>query len=120
MKKTLMTLALSLSLASPLAFAVPTAQQVEQSMMQGNWQKADSQLSEVLDAHPKNAHAHYPHYPICTGARSRGPLQRRPFAAAAGEIDRSFPELHRSVALRRDAGTHSSQCHAGQHLAALG
>jgi hypothetical protein len=59
MKKTLTALALSLSLASPLAFAVPTAQQVEQSMTQGNWQKADSQLSEVLDAHPKNAHAHY-------------------------------------------------------------
>ncbi|SAK63693.1 TPR repeat-containing protein [Caballeronia fortuita] len=59
MKKTLTALALSLSLASPLAFAVPTAQQVEQSMTQGNWQKADSQLSEVLDAHPKNAQAHY-------------------------------------------------------------
>ncbi|KND56331.1 TPR repeat [Candidatus Paraburkholderia kirkii] len=59
MKKTLTALALSLSLASPLAFAVPMAQQVEQSMTQGNWQKADSQLSEVLDAHPKNAHAHY-------------------------------------------------------------
>ncbi|MDR5756882.1 tetratricopeptide repeat protein [Caballeronia sp. LZ035] len=59
MKKFLTAVALSLSLASPLAFAVPTAQQVEQSMTQGNWQKADSQLSEVLDAHPKNAHAHY-------------------------------------------------------------
>ncbi|SAK67513.1 TPR repeat-containing protein [Caballeronia hypogeia] len=59
MKKFLTALALSLSLASPLAFALPTAQQVEQSMTQGNWQKADSQLSEVLDAHPKNAHAHY-------------------------------------------------------------
>ncbi|SAK62428.1 TPR repeat-containing protein [Caballeronia calidae] len=59
MKKILTALALSLSLASPLAFAVPTAQQVEQSMTQGNWQKADSQLSEVLEAHPKNAHAHY-------------------------------------------------------------
>jgi hypothetical protein len=59
MKKTLTALALSLSLASPLAFALPTAQQVEQSMTEGNWQQADSQLSEVLGAHPKNAHAHY-------------------------------------------------------------
>ncbi|WP_277183313.1 lipopolysaccharide assembly protein LapB [Caballeronia sp. BR00000012568055] len=59
MKKTLTALALVLSLASPLAFAVPTAQQVEQSMTQGNWQQADAQLTEVLDAHPKNAHAHY-------------------------------------------------------------
>jgi tetratricopeptide (TPR) repeat protein len=59
MKKTLTALALVLSLASPLAFAVPTAQQVEQSMTQGNWQQADTQLTEVLDAHPNNAHAHY-------------------------------------------------------------
>ncbi|MDR5854395.1 tetratricopeptide repeat protein [Caballeronia sp. LZ062] len=64
MKKTLTALALSISLAlsvaSPLALAaVPTAQQVEQSMTQGNWQKADAQLSEVLGAHPDNAHAHY-------------------------------------------------------------
>ncbi len=64
MKKTLTALALSMSLAlsvaSPLALAaVPTAQQVEQSMTQGDWQKADAQLSEVLGAHPKNAHAHY-------------------------------------------------------------
>ncbi|WP_162065508.1 tetratricopeptide repeat protein [Burkholderia sp. THE68] len=59
MKKFLTAVALSLSLASPLAFAVPTAQQVEQSMTQGNWKQADAQLSEVLDAHPKNAHAHY-------------------------------------------------------------
>ncbi len=59
MKKTLTALALTLSLASPLAFAVPTVQQVEQSMTSSNWQKADSQLFEVLQAHPKNAHAHY-------------------------------------------------------------
>ncbi len=52
-------MSLALSVASPLAFAVPTAQQVEQSMTQGNWRQADAQLSEVLDAHPKNAHAHY-------------------------------------------------------------
>ena len=63
MKKTLTALALSmsiaLSVASPLAFAVPTAQQVEQSMTQNNWRQADAQLSEVLEAHPNNAHAHY-------------------------------------------------------------
>ncbi|KND59725.1 TPR repeat [Candidatus Burkholderia verschuerenii] len=59
MKKTLTAVVLALSLASPLAFAVPTVQQVEQSMTQSNWQQADSQLTEVLNAHPKNAHAHY-------------------------------------------------------------
>ncbi len=59
MNKTLTAIALTLSLASPIAFAVPTAQQVEQSMTQGNWQQADSQLTEVIGAHPNNAHAHY-------------------------------------------------------------
>ncbi|KIG10470.1 TPR repeat-containing protein [Caballeronia concitans] len=52
-------MSIALSVASPLAFAVPTAQQVEQSMAQGNWRQADAQLNEVLEAHPKNAHAHY-------------------------------------------------------------
>ncbi|KMQ80574.1 TPR repeat [Candidatus Burkholderia pumila] len=59
MKKTLTALALVLSLAFPLAFAVPTVQQVKQSMTSSNWQKADSQLSEVLQAHLNNAYAHY-------------------------------------------------------------
>jgi hypothetical protein len=59
MKKILTALALTLSLAAPLAFALPTVQQVEQSMTQSNWQQADAQLTEVINAHPKNAHAHY-------------------------------------------------------------
>ncbi len=28
-------------------------------MAQGNWQQADAELTEVLQAHPNNAHAHY-------------------------------------------------------------
>lgn len=28
-------------------------------MAQGNWQQADAELSQVLSAHPNNAHAHY-------------------------------------------------------------
>jgi len=59
MKKMLMALAASLMLVSVAAFAVPTAQQIEQAMSQGNWQRADAGLSEVLQAHPNNAHAHY-------------------------------------------------------------
>ncbi|KAA1011935.1 tetratricopeptide repeat protein [Paraburkholderia panacisoli] len=59
MKKFLATAFGSLLLVSAAAFAVPTAQQIESAMSQGNWQQADTGLSEVLQAHPNNAHAHY-------------------------------------------------------------
>ncbi|WP_205171293.1 tetratricopeptide repeat protein, partial [Burkholderia sp. LMG 13014] len=59
MKKSLAALGLSLMLLSSAAFAVPSLQQVEQSIAQRNWQQADTQLSQVIDAHPNNAHARY-------------------------------------------------------------
>lgn len=60
MKKYVMALAASLMLVSAAAFAaVPSAGQIEQSMTQGNWNQADTQLNEVLQAHPNNAKAHY-------------------------------------------------------------
>jgi Tetratricopeptide repeat len=59
MKKLLATTFASLLFVSAAAFAVPTAQQIESAMSQGNWQQADAGLSEVLQAHPNNAHAHY-------------------------------------------------------------
>jgi hypothetical protein len=60
MKKYVMAVVASLMLVSAAAFAaVPTASQIEQSMTQGNWSQADSQLNEVLQAHPNNAKAHY-------------------------------------------------------------
>ncbi|MGN6315155.1 tetratricopeptide repeat protein [Trinickia sp.] len=58
--KTFLAAALAaLLFASGSAFAVPSAQQVERAMAQGNWQQADAELSQVLAAHPNNAHAHY-------------------------------------------------------------
>lgn len=45
--------------ASNAAFAVPNVSQVERTIAQGNWQQADSDLSQVLSAHPNSAHAHY-------------------------------------------------------------
>ncbi|MBP0589865.1 tetratricopeptide repeat protein [Paraburkholderia sp. LEh10] len=54
-----LSLTLSLMLAPGAAFAVPTATQIETTIQQGNWQKADSQLNEVLKAHPDSARAHY-------------------------------------------------------------
>ncbi|WP_233801810.1 tetratricopeptide repeat protein [Paraburkholderia sp. HP33-1] len=59
MKKLFATAFASLLLVSAAAFAVPTAQQIESAMSQGNWQQADAGLTEVLQAHPNNAHAHY-------------------------------------------------------------
>nr|WP_175800249.1 tetratricopeptide repeat protein [Burkholderia anthina] len=59
MKKSLAALGFSLMLLSSAAFAVPSLQQVEQSIAQRDWQNADTQLSQVIDAHPNNAHARY-------------------------------------------------------------
>jgi hypothetical protein len=50
----------SLSLVSGGAYAaVPTATQVETAIHQQDWQKAGTELQEVLNAHPDNARAHY-------------------------------------------------------------
>src|ERR1700749_1024818 len=59
MKKFFVTAFASLLVVSAAAFAVPTVQQIESAMAQGNWQQADAGLSEVLQAHPNNARAHY-------------------------------------------------------------
>ncbi|PQV46132.1 tetratricopeptide repeat protein [Paraburkholderia sp. BL21I4N1] len=59
MKKFLAGAFASLLFVSAAAFAVPTVQQIESAMSQGNWQQADAGLSEVLQAHPNNARAHY-------------------------------------------------------------
>ena len=59
MKKFLATVFASLAFVSGAAFAVPTVQQIESAISQGDWQRADSGLVEVLHAHPNSAHAHY-------------------------------------------------------------
>jgi Tetratricopeptide repeat len=59
MKKFLAATFASLMLVSAAAFAVPSVQQIESAMAQRNWQQADAGLTEVLQAHPNNARAHY-------------------------------------------------------------
>lgn len=59
MKTFLAALGAALLFASSAAFAVPNVSQVERTMAQGNWQQADTDLSQVLSAHPNSAHAHY-------------------------------------------------------------
>jgi tetratricopeptide (TPR) repeat protein len=59
MKTFLTGLGSALLFASSVALAMPTASDVERAMAQGNWQEADAELSQVLAAHPNNAHARY-------------------------------------------------------------
>ncbi|HEY1611675.1 MAG TPA: tetratricopeptide repeat protein [Paraburkholderia sp.] len=59
MKKFLAAVIASLAFVSGVAFAVPTVQQIESEISQGDWQRADSGLVQVLQAHPNSAHAHY-------------------------------------------------------------
>lgn len=59
MKKFLAAALASLAFVSGAAFAVPTVQQIESEISQGDWQRADSGLVQVLQAHPNSAHAHY-------------------------------------------------------------
>ncbi len=49
----------SLAFTGGVAFAVPGVQQIESAMSRGDWQRADAGLTEVLQAHPDNARAHY-------------------------------------------------------------
>ena len=60
MKKLFAVVAAALALTASAAFAAaPSAQQVERAMAQGNWQQADAELTQVLQAHPNSAHARY-------------------------------------------------------------
>jgi hypothetical protein len=59
MKRFLAAAFVSLMLVSGGAFALPSATQIETAMQQGNWQQADAGLTQVLQAHPNNARAHY-------------------------------------------------------------
>ena len=104
MKKLLTALAASLLLVSSAAFAVPSAQQIEQAMTQGNWQKADAGLTEVLQAHPNNAHAHYLYAQVLDReGRYDDALSH------FGRRNRSIPQLKFTdpIALRRDGSAHS-------------
>lgn len=60
MKKFVAAAGIALLVASASVFAaVPSLSQVTQSIEQHNWQRADSQLSQVIAAHPDSPRAHY-------------------------------------------------------------
>jgi hypothetical protein len=57
MKKTLVSVWLVLACA--VAWAVPTVQQVQTEVQQGNYSRAETMMREVVDAKPGSAKAHY-------------------------------------------------------------
>ncbi|MEX3582933.1 MAG: tetratricopeptide repeat protein [Burkholderia sp.] len=62
MKKFVAAAGIALLVASAsVCAAVPSFSQVIQSINQHDWQRADSQLTQVIAAHPDNARAHYLH-----------------------------------------------------------
>ena len=103
MKKFLATAFASLLLVSAAAFAVPTVQQIESAMSQGNWQQADAGLSEVLQAHPNNAHAHYLYSQVLD---REGRYARRARPAATGQDARPANPLHRPDPFRANRSAH--------------
>jgi hypothetical protein len=109
MKKTLTALVLALSLASPLAFALPTVQQVEQSMTQSNWQQADAQLTEVLNAHPKNAHAHYLYAQVLDREGRYGDALSQLQQAKSLDPSLSFTDASRFAQTQARIQSHASQ-----------
>jgi tetratricopeptide (TPR) repeat protein len=113
MKKILTALALTLSLAAPLAFALPTVQQVEQSMTQSNWQQADAQLTEVINAHPKNAHAHYLYAQVLDREGRYGDALAQLQQAKTLDPSLSFTDATRFAETQSRIQSHASRASSG-------
>ena len=79
MKKAIVGLVFAL--VSALAWALPTIQQVEAELRQGNYAQAESMMNEVVTARPGSARAHYVYAEILAHNRN--------FAKAADEAQRA-------------------------------
>lgn len=73
--------ALAFALASALAWALPTTQQVEAEVNRGNYTQAESMMNEVVTARPGSARAHYVYAEILAHNRN--------FAKAADEAQKA-------------------------------
>ena len=62
---------------SALAWALPTQQQVEAQVRQGNYAQAESMMREVVAAKPDNARAHYVYAEILAHERQAAPRPSR-------------------------------------------
>ena len=79
MKKAIVSLALALVAA--VAFALPTTQDVEAQVRQGNYSQAEAMMNEVVTARPGSARAHYVYAEILAHNRN--------FAKAADEAQKA-------------------------------
>jgi hypothetical protein len=79
MKKAIVSLALALVAA--VAFALPTTQEVEAQVRQGNYSQAEAMMNEVVTARPGSARAHYVYAEILAHNRN--------FAKAADEAQKA-------------------------------
>ena len=77
MKKLIVSMALGG--VAVLAWALPTQQQVEAEVGQGNYAEAESMMREVVAARPDSARAHYVYAEILAhgGKRELRPSRRR-------------------------------------------
>jgi len=79
MRKAIVSLALALVTA--VAFALPTTQDVEAQVRQGNYSQAEAMMNEVVTARPGSARAHYVYAEILAHNRN--------FAKAADEAQKA-------------------------------
>jgi len=83
MKKAIVSLALALVAA--VAFALPTTQDVEAQVRQGNYSQAEAMMNEVVTARPGSARAHYVYAEIL--AHNRNFVKAADEAQKARQID---------------------------------
>ena len=72
---------LALALVAAVAFALPTTQDVEAQVRQGNYSQAEAMMNEVVTARPGSARAHYVYAEILAHNRN--------FAKAADEAQKA-------------------------------
>lgn len=83
MKKSI--LALAFALATAASWALPTTQQVEAAVKQGNYGQAETMMAEVVAAKPESARAHYVYAEVL--AHNGSFVKAQDEVAKAREID---------------------------------
>ena len=82
----------SLALWSALAFALPTADEVQAAVNAGNYAQADSMMHEVVTAKPQSAKAHYAYAKILAHERRFADALAQAHAARAADSDITFAD----------------------------
>ena len=110
MKKAIVSLALALVAA--VAFALPTTQDVEAQVRQGNYSQAEAMMNEVVTARPGSARAHYVYAEIL--AHNRNFAKAADEAQKARQIDPalSFTDPAKFRVVRATAGARAERVDA--------